>query len=383
MPLHLLGKKSWNVYNQPNIDRVRRDESEAAAREEAEEQRQQENDAARRLAILRGEEPPPLLLADESRHDGTSQGHQRHSRVEVTGENSEPTRGETLSRDHHGRRKRKRHGEDDTDFEMRLAQEQVGSHGGGGDNRHGDDEPLSSSRRYGESKGSDAPIVDHAGHIDLFPDERDRAQKDNERRLREDKRKNPDAEREKARNKRELEDQYTMRFSNAAGRDVADHLTSGKGPWYAGSEAHFDRAVTIDNPRKNAFGREDPSRKARDELRVEANDPLAMMKRGAAKVREVEKERQNENEEREREAKALRREERKRQKRRRRHGDKNDLEGDEEPFDEFSLDQTHPAHNSEQRSRSHRNDRGHSHKHRNERDENRVRRHRDHGHSRA
>lgn len=365
---------------------MRRDESEAAAREGAEEQRQQENDAARRLAILRGEAPPPLLVADESRLDGTSQRHQRHGRIGETGENSEPTKEGSSSKDHHGRRQRKRYGEDDTDFEMRLAQDQVGSRGGsGGGDKHGDDESLSSSRRYGESKSSDAPIVDHAGHIDLFPDERDRAQKVNERRLREDKRKNPDAEREKARNKRELEDQYTMRFSNAAGRDAADHLTSGKSPWYAGSDAHFDRAVAIDNPRKDAFGREDPSRKVRDEQRVEANDPLSMMKRGAAKVREVEKERQNENEEREREARALRREERKRQKRRRRHGDKGDLGEDVEPLDGFSLDQTRSAHDSEHRSSSHHGDRrrSRSHRHRDGRGENRLCGHRNNDHHRA
>ncbi|CCF31962.1 hypothetical protein CH063_00727, partial [Colletotrichum higginsianum] len=60
MPLHLLGKKSWNVYNADNIARVRRDEAAAKAKEEAEEQRMQEVDAERRLAILRGEAPPPL-----------------------------------------------------------------------------------------------------------------------------------------------------------------------------------------------------------------------------------------------------------------------------------------------------------------------------------
>ncbi|KXJ96516.1 hypothetical protein Micbo1qcDRAFT_155072, partial [Microdochium bolleyi] len=173
---------------------------------------------------------------------------------------------------------------------MRLAQDRVGS-------RHGadSDEQTPSSRRRGDGKRSDAPIVDHAGHIDLFPEERDRVNKDNERRLREDKRRNPDAEREKAKKQRELEDQYTMRFSNAAGRDVAEHLTSGRGPWYTGSDAHLDRAAAIDTPGKDAFGREDPGRKARDEMRVGANDPLAMMKRGAAKVREVEKERQKIN----------------------------------------------------------------------------------------
>ena len=33
MVLHLLGKKSWNVYNTDNVERVRKDEAEARARE--------------------------------------------------------------------------------------------------------------------------------------------------------------------------------------------------------------------------------------------------------------------------------------------------------------------------------------------------------------
>lgn len=61
MPRHLLGKKSWNVYNTDNVERVRCDEAKAAEREELEEQRMQEIDAARRTALLRGETPPPRL----------------------------------------------------------------------------------------------------------------------------------------------------------------------------------------------------------------------------------------------------------------------------------------------------------------------------------
>ena len=67
MPLHLLGKKSWNVYNTDNVERVRRDEADARAREEAAEQLMQEQDAERRIALLRGEEPPAVPdLADEN-----------------------------------------------------------------------------------------------------------------------------------------------------------------------------------------------------------------------------------------------------------------------------------------------------------------------------
>ncbi|KAH7040051.1 uncharacterized protein B0I36DRAFT_4795 [Microdochium trichocladiopsis] len=386
MPLHLLGKKSWNVYNQANIDRVRRDEAEAAAREEAEEQRQQENDAARRLAILRGEEPPPLLLpaASEGLADSSSSsrrrppshgGDQQHdgdgSRVKYERPNPGDDRG--------GRRKRKRWGGDDTDFEMRIARDRVGARRGDDDADKGGDGNEETRSRHGPHEHrprNDAPIVDHSGHIDLFPEERDRAMKENDKRLRDssnNKHKNPDAEREKANKQREVEDQYTMRFSNAAGRDAAGQLTGGKGPWYAGHGSLLEEATSSETPRRDAFGREDPGRKARDEMRIDASDPLAMMKRGAAKVREVEKERQKANEERELELRALRKEERRRrEKRSRRHRG-----GSADSLDGFSLDKPDHSRDKAHHSRTHReSDRTRS-RDRHHRDERRHHRHSD------
>ncbi|EFQ31163.1 blastn match against entry EMBL [Colletotrichum graminicola] len=188
MPLHLLGKKSWNVYNADNIARVRRDEAAAKAKEEAEEQRMQEIDAERRLAILRGEEPPSLppteTLEDETRprdRDAVPIGRER--------------------------KKRKRVGEDDTDFELRVAKERAAT--------------VQTATQTLRKSTSSAPIVDNAGHIDLFGEERKQG-----RHL-----KNEEAEKEAAKKKKELEDQYTMRFSNAAGRDGL------VGPWYATSGA--------------------------------------------------------------------------------------------------------------------------------------------------
>ncbi|TIC97452.1 Uncharacterized protein CH35J_007669 [Colletotrichum higginsianum] len=188
MPLHLLGKKSWNVYNADNIARVRRDEAAAKAKEEAEEQRMQEVDAERRLAILRGEAPPPLAPVeapeDEPRprdRDAGSAGREK--------------------------KKRKRAGEDDTEFELRVAKERA--------------DVLETANDTLRKSTSSAPIVDSAGHIDLFGEERKQG-----RHL-----KNEEAEKEAAKKKKELEDQYTMRFSNAAGRDGL------VGPWYAASGA--------------------------------------------------------------------------------------------------------------------------------------------------
>ncbi|SPQ20501.1 54c33c2c-b8c8-4175-9936-8b6750c1446d [Thermothielavioides terrestris] len=243
MPLHLLGKKSWNVYNAANIARVRRDEAEAKAREEAEEQRMQEADAARRLAILRGElplppeqpEPEPASLPPHAR------AHDRGSG---------------------GGRKRKRHGEDDTDFEMRLARERAAisdraSH------------ELAPNRSAGAGAAPPS-LVDSRGHITLFSAPANAPHEKNE-----------EAAREAARKERELKDQYQMRLANAAGRDGRG-LTDG-GPWYASADGDASAALV---PTRDVWGREDPGRKGREAARLDASDPLAAMKRGARMVRD-------------------------------------------------------------------------------------------------
>ncbi|KAK2689600.1 hypothetical protein QWA68_012039 [Fusarium oxysporum] len=257
MPLHLLGKKSWNVYNADNIARVRRDEAAAKAAEEAEEQRMQEIDAQRRLAILRGEVPPPIE-DDEPPKD-----------------EEPPVRDRDALQRTSMRRKRKRPGEDDTDFEMRLA-------------RENDNSAL--VRIESEKKStSSAPIVDHNGHIDLLGDEKSRTHAE----------KNEEAEREAKKKKQSYEDQYTMRFSNATGKDGVLK------PWYSQSDA-----AAPDASSKDVWGNQDPNRKERDAKRIVSNDPLAMMKKGASKVREIKQERKRFQEEREEELKQMRRDER-------------------------------------------------------------------------
>ncbi|KAM0330576.1 hypothetical protein ACHAQA_003524 [Verticillium albo-atrum] len=234
MPLHLLGKKSWNVYNADNIARVRSDEAAAKASEEAEEQRMQEVDAERRLAILRGEEPPPLPEPEPEQNDA-------------------PRDRQSSGRE---RKKRKRTGEDDTDFELRIAQERSALVRAPG--------PDAATR-----KTSSAPIVDRDGHIDLFGEARKRDRRSE---------KNPEAEKEAEKKKRELEDQYKMRLSSAAGRGGMLN------PWY--SKAADDQAQTdeFQASEKDVWGNEDPGRKKRAAERITSNDPLAMMKQGAAKI---------------------------------------------------------------------------------------------------
>ncbi|RYP75971.1 hypothetical protein DL771_002043 [Monosporascus sp. 5C6A] len=391
MPLHLLGKKSWNVYNTANIERVRRDEAAARAREEAEEERQQEVDAARRLAILRGETPPPLPSpAEQQPGDETPAGGRKRAHE---GERRGPDAAFPS-----GRKKRKRAGEDDTDFELRLAREKV---------QTARPQDVNNNPNKNSGKGSsDAPLTDSAGHIDLFPEEREAAALGSKHGHGRGQ-KNEEAEREAARKRREYEDQYTMRFSNAAGRDGT---VAADGPWYAQKQQQRDennnnnddddaRMAMVAMPSKDVWGNEDPRRREREVARVVASDPLAMMRRGAAKVREVETERRKADEERERELKQLRREERRREKegKRRREGGGRGPEDDE--LEGFSLDDPglgrserkhrrrdmdhgedseHRKHNRHRHRRSREDDGGHrhspEHRHRHESSRSRSRR---------
>ncbi|EOO03638.1 putative homocitrate synthase protein [Phaeoacremonium minimum UCRPA7] len=323
MPLHLLGKKSWNVYNAENVARVRRDEADARAREEAAEQRMQEADAARRLAILRGEEPPPLPEPEpEPEPEAYSSRDRNRDPLEGLGGSGSGSGGKE-------RRKRKRPGEDDTDFEMRVVRERAAA----GDKAR---EELSRGQGPAQSPGkaTDVAIVDSAGHIDLFGGQAAASASASASAAKGEK--NPEYEREAAKKRREQEDQYTMRFANAAGRDGG--LARGAAPWYIkpGDGKAKEEEAEFDAPTKDVWGNEDPARKARSAARLDANDPLAMMKSGARKVREVEKERKRGAEERERELKDLRREEKRREKRRRREGRSDGVDIGE--LDGFNLD---------------------------------------------
>ncbi|KAK5257036.1 hypothetical protein LTR16_001782 [Cryomyces antarcticus] len=292
MPLHLLGKKSWNVYNADNIAKVKRDEAAATAREEAEEQRMQEIDAERRIAILRGVTPPPLPEAPE------------------------PERGEKRRRDDGAggvNKKRRIRGEDDTDRDIRLAKEEQ--------------EACSAARgRLAEaiekksSRTSDAPLVDRTGHVNLFPVDEHAIRKAH---------KNDEAEREKAKKKKELEDQYTMRFSNAAG--FKQGLEK---PWYAAQTKDFARENDAAREMldevlgKDVWGNEDPRRKEREMSRLVGNDPMAVMRQAQKQLKDVERERAKWKAERDEEMRQLDRRESRRSRRR----------PEDDQIDEFTLD---------------------------------------------
>lgn len=66
---HLLAKKSWNVYNKDNIERVRCDEAEARVKALDAESRAKSDDAAEQLRLLRGGSPLVEGRIHESRSD--------------------------------------------------------------------------------------------------------------------------------------------------------------------------------------------------------------------------------------------------------------------------------------------------------------------------
>ena len=300
---HLLGKKSWNVYKTANIERVKRDEESAAAREAAEEQRMQEVDAERRVQTLQGLRVDPLPAVSDS-PSGTT-GRREHN--DVSGRE---------------RKRRKIEGENITEREIRYVQETQ----------------LAKSAEEGgqtrRQKTSDAPLTDRAGHINLFPIERPQR----------NGLKNPEAEAEAAAKKQEYEDQYKMRFSNAAGLKQA----IGQKPWYhsmMGPEKEGEELVS-----KDVWGNEDPRRKERQQMRIAADDPLAMIQKGVQDLRHVEKQRKRWLEERKHEMEELAKDERRRAKKQK----KSRIKGLE-----HSVSGHHRNHNDHRRHHYHSKERAH------------------------
>ena len=292
-----------------NIEKVKRDEEAAAAQEAAEEQRMQEVDAERRVQALRGLHVDSLpTLKDDS---GKSSNRLDH----VGGSSS-------------GRKRRRIDGEDDTERDIRYARETQLV------------EPAEGAALVKRPKTSDAPLVDCSGHINLFPIEGPKRNGP----------KNAEAEAEAAAKKREYEDQYTMRFSNAAGFKQA----IGQKPWYhspAGPEAEDSESVS-----KDVWGNEDPRRKERQKMRIAVDDPLAIIQKGVHDLRQVEKQRKKWRAEREQEMEEMARAERRRARRKKAAGEDDDLEG-------FSLDHSE-GHEPHRRHRHHGEDHKRRHRHR-------------------
>ena len=246
----------------------------------------QEVDAERRIQILRGLPVDPPTSTDEVR---TGDG-----RAERSG---------GVGRE---RKRRRIEGEDDTERDIRLARE---------------GQAFTPARvdkgALKRKETSNEPLTDQAGHINLFPVEGSRHHGS----------KNPEAVAEAVKKRKEYEDQYTMRFSNAAGFKQA----VGQKPWYQSIGGAVEQVEDVAG--KDVWGNEDPRRKEREKLRATADDPLAMIQKGVQGLREVERERKKWKEEKERETRELAEAERRRVKRKKRSRDDDDLEG-------FRLDAT-------------------------------------------
>ena len=333
MPLHLLGKKSWNVYNNDNIARVRRDEAAAAAAEEAEEQRMQELDAARRTAILRGETPPPIPEEQQDEFSG-----QKRSR---DGEDGEHRRIRDWEREDR-RKKRKLRGEDDTDRDIRLAKADVEA-GQEARTRLGGGERDKDRKKDAQRVQRERTIVDSQGHISLF----DAPAEEPKRRPREEA---------KEARKRDEEQGVGMRFSHAAG-----YHANGSTPWYVDGKSGPNKNGHVhDRDGKDAFGHLDPERKQCDQKRSSANDPMAFMNRAQTQLRQAEKDKADWAMRKKQEIEALEKEQREERRRRRKRRERDDsvdsLEG-------FSLDNDRPKH-ARQQYDSRDSGMGHEHSHR-------------------
>lgn len=276
----------------------------------------QEQDAERRIKILRGERPPtppaPCLPSSEvgARPDRKSDDAGRY------------------------RKRRRIAGEDDTDRDIRYAREDAAQ-------AVAKREELMLASRKADVAA--APILDKAGHINLFPAASAKAEKNHE------------AETEAARKKRSYEDQYTMRFSNAAGF----RESVGQKPWYSSAEQNARAPGSM--PENDVWGNEDPRRKERVQARMSANDPLAAMKRGVRQLKATEQERKRWHDEKRREIENLKAEEPRRSSHRsRRSGSVDSLEGFKldaadrvREKDRRSSDRHHRRHRDRSRDRSH------------------------------
>ena len=262
----------------------------------------QEVDAERRIQILRGlpvEEPSAPI--EEERNGQNRDG--------------KPDR---------QRKRRRIAGEDDTDRDIRFAQENNAL------------VPARVEMQMKSKNSSDAPITDMNGHINLFPVDGTRHNAP----------KNAEVEAEKAKKQKEFEDQYTMRFSNAAGfKQSIDQK-----PWYHNVNAIGDGGGEVEAPSKDVWGNEDPRRKEREKMRIVADDPLAAIQKGVAGVREVGRERKKWKEEKDREIRELEDAERRRERKRKKRREADDLEN-------FSLDNGAP----DEHARRHRHRHHHHH----------------------
>lgn len=279
----------------------------------------QEVDAERRIQILRGNRPDPLPETHESAETAHNTSHDRRPE----------------------RKRRRLAGEDDTDRDLRIAKE------------NSEAAARCTQALATTNKKIDAPLTDSKGHINLFPEEGPKRKAP----------KNAEAEAEASKKKKDYEDQYTMRFSNAAGFKES----IGQKPWYS-SAGNIQTGEDAEEPvSKDVWGNEDPRRKERARMRLVSDDPMAMIHKGVSDLRQVERERKKWQAERDKEMDELAEMERRHRKKKRRTAE-------EEGFDGFSLEGSQGKtehlksrrhrHRSQDQSQDRSSHRRHHHRHR-------------------
>lgn len=281
MVLHLLGKKSWNVYNTDNIERVKKDEAAAAARQEDQDRLMQEQDAARRTAILRGETPPTFEPLAPPPDPSVKPSRRRAEEDGLT----------NVER----RQRRRQRDEDETSHAIRLASiTNQASHTARDPDT--DDKHLPSATSRFAVNDPDAPILDHKGHIQIFVPPSDVEIR-----------------------KRELQEDKDSKNRKRDGGRSESNSNLGANPWYANQDAHSGLRTAEPTIPKNAFGHYDEGRTDRDAKRTMSNDPLAAMQRAQAQLRQAKKDKEEWAKEKEREARALEKEERRHRRKEHRH----------------------------------------------------------------
>jgi hypothetical protein len=321
MPLHLLSKKSWNVYSPQNLARVALDERLHASYQAALQKHHQDHEAAKRAAALRGLSPPRTPTPPPEPNYKAAHAHEDKGVEDVLGRE--------------GRLKRRRlEGEDETDRDIRVAKAVGDAVEKSRDPLHGEDEKREEKRRR---HVKDAPLYDEAGHMTLFSaDERaiERAKARAEK------------GKEDMGNKRDTPELTNMRFADAAGRNGI-----ARSPWYAAGREDDSGEISnvailrLEDDSKDAWGRPDPNRKARQAARTSSSDPLAFMKSAQAQLKQAERDRKSWTEQRLRDEQELK-EVAKREKLRRRHRreiDRGRRESDEESLEGFSLEASSEA----------------------------------------
>lgn len=356
MPLHLLGKKSWNVYNPASIERVKRDEAEAERRAAEQEKRALQHEAEERVQFLKG--------GEQGR--SASRGHLSADADAADKGNGAREAGAGVGLPRQRIQKRRLAGEDDTDRDIRIAREtaQLTSSTG-------------STLKRQRLDNDDSAIVDAKGNISLIPV--------------------PQPEQQQAEAKKPLseEDPFTVYLSHAAGKGK----DSGKTPWYNSvPKSNVLSTGANDETDKDRWGDVSERRRQREAARMASDDPLAMMKSGVKQLREAERRRREWMEQRERDlrevedlaAKEMRKRGRRkepdegnREKRLRKSRDGGHPHDDEDSLEGFNLDEGYSKPQDRDRDRDREESHHRSHHRRHHRDSHHHHHHRHRHHRRS